>query len=208
MSRQGSAAVLASSRGEPVWAQTPGMALRTSLTHPLRIDEVPCSPQAPGVLGVTFCPGKCGDSVFGAPWKRDLDVDVQAIRSWGARLALTLIEQHELESLQVAGLGEAFKNAGIEWAHLPIRDLHVPDEGFHAIWLLHRAAAVQILRAGGKVLVHCRGGLGRAGTVACMLLIELGASPPEALARVRNARPGAVETQVQEHYVHTYKPAL
>ena len=43
---------------------------------------------------------------------------------------------------------------------------------------------------------HCRGGIGRAGTVASrLLLIELGAATPdEALRRVRKARPGAACT--------------
>ena len=45
---------------------------------------------------------------------------------------------------------------------------------------------------GGKVLIHCRGGLGRAGLVAALLLVEEGVSPPEAIRRVRAARPGAI----------------
>ena len=43
---------------------------RTSLTHPLQIAAIPLP--AGGVLGVTFCPGKKGDSLHGAPWDRDL----------------------------------------------------------------------------------------------------------------------------------------
>lgn len=55
------------------------------------------------------------------------------------------------------------------------------------------------------MLVHCRGGLGRAGTVAAALLIELGETPREALRKVRAARPGAVETRGQERYIAAYK---
>ena len=62
--------------------------------------------------------------------------------------------------------------------------------------------ARDILRRGGTVVSHCRGGIGRAGTVASRLLIELGAATPEeALRRVRKARPGAVETWEQEQHV-------
>jgi hypothetical protein len=37
----------------------------TSLTDPLRIAEVPAGT---GTIGITFCPGGQGDSVFGRPW--------------------------------------------------------------------------------------------------------------------------------------------
>ena len=70
------------------------------------------------------------------------------------------------------------------------------------------AAATSVLRAGGKVLVHCRGGLGRAGTVAYMLLIELGANYRDALRKVWAARPGSVETLKQERYLASYGPRL
>jgi len=57
--------------------------IRTSLTHPIRVDALPV---AGGLLGLTFCPGKHGDSLTGAPWARDLDMDLRALRDWGARL--------------------------------------------------------------------------------------------------------------------------
>ena len=50
------------------------------------------------------------------------------------------------------------------------------------------------LRDGFNVLVHCKGGLGRAGTIAARLLIELGMAPQMAVGVVRQARPGAIET--------------
>ena len=45
------------------------------------------------------------------------------------------------------------------------------------------------------------GGLGRAGTIASRLLIELGTAPNEAVAAVRSVRPGAIETSAQLEYV-------
>jgi hypothetical protein len=58
-----------------------------------------------------------------------------------------------------------------------------------------------ILRSGSDVLVHCRGGLGRAGTIAARLLVELGMKPATAIASVRAVRPGAIETSDQEKFV-------
>ena len=47
------------------------------------------------------------------------------------------------------------------------------------------------LRRRLDVLVHCRGGLGRAGTIAARLLIELGVEPAKAIEDVRAVRPGS-----------------
>ena len=176
---------------------------RTSLSHPLLIATIPVGA---GAVGVTFCPGKQGDSVFGAPWARDVGLDLDVIQLWGAAAVVTLVEEHELVSLGVPDLGERIVGRGLQWHHLPIADLKPPSPGFEAAW----PAAVAQLRAligdGGRVLVHCRGGLGRAGTVAACLLVELGDAPGNAIKRVRGARPNAIETPAQERYVLGYRP--
>ena len=51
------------------------------------------------------------------------------------------------------------------------------------------------------MLVYCRGGLRQAGTIAVRLLIELGMKPAIAIAKVREVRPAAIETQEQANYV-------
>ena len=131
-----------------------------------------------------------------------------AIKVWGPVHALTLMEDHELVTLHVRGLREGFQNRGIEWHHLPIVDLSAPDDAFHALWAESARPRWMHLRSGGRVLVHCRGGLGRAGTIATAILMELGADAQAALARVRRAGPGAVETPAQERYIAAYRPRL
>ncbi|WP_447909508.1 ADP-ribosylglycohydrolase family protein [Brevundimonas bullata] len=171
---------------------------RTSKTHPLQIDEVLC---LPGVLGLTFCPGKKGPSVFGAAWDRDLEIDVEAIRSWAASTVVTLVEARELDMLQVSGLGQAIAEAGIKWMHVPIEDLGVPDEAFERRWLAIGHLVREDLRNGRRVVIHCRGGRGRAGLVAARILVECGLEADEAITRVRHARPGSIETLAQENHV-------
>ena len=87
------------------------------------------------------------------------------------------------------------------WHHLPIVDVQPPDARFEAAWLTSGPRLNEVLRQGGRVLVHCRGGLGRAGTVSARLLVELGVAPQEAVTRVRTARPRAIETEAQLQYV-------
>ena len=134
---------------------------RTSIAHPLVIATLPIGQ---GAVGVTFCPGKCGDSVFGAPWQRDLDLDLNAVQDWGATAVLTLVESHELQLLGVPDLGTRIRQRGMHWHHLPIVDMQPPGALFEAAWpAVARQLRTQI-PAGQRVLVHCRGGLGRAGS--------------------------------------------
>jgi ADP-ribosyl-[dinitrogen reductase] hydrolase len=171
---------------------------RTSETDPLRIADLQSQG---GVIGVTLCPGKRGDSVFGQAWARDLATDVAAIAAWGATAVVTLIEEHEFELLGVEGLPEAVRGAGMAWHHLPITDVSAPDERFEQAWPVLWPRLKGRLSAGERVLVHCRGGLGRAGTIAALMLVECGESPATAIARVREVRPGAIETAAQERWV-------
>ena len=178
---------------------------RTSVTHPLRIDTLPVGN---GSLGITFCPGKKGDSAHGAPWARDLDLDMDSIEVWGAAAVVTLIEDHEFEMLSVRPLGEAVMARGIEWHHLPVRDLNYPTPETMACWQTLSPQLHQILECGGKVLVHCRGGLGRAGTLAALILIERGRTASDAIQEVRSVRRGAVETVEQERWLECHAQGL
>lgn len=177
-----------------------GPRVRTSASHPLRIDEVPAG-QSGGLIGITFCPGKCGSSLGGSRWQRDLGADLDVIALWRPAAVLTLIEDHEFDMLGVTQLGRQVQGRGIAWHHMPIVDVRPPDARFEAAWLTSGSDLLAILCAGARVLVHCRGGLGRAGTVAARLLVELGVSPTQAIERVRQARPGAIETEQQRDYV-------
>lgn len=157
---------------------------------------------------MTFCPGKRGPSVHGAAWARDLATDLTVIKEWGARSVVTLMESEELDLLGVSGLGDATRQAGMNWLHLPIRDGDVPDARFNMLWPDAAMALLQELSLGHRVVIHCRGGLGRTGLVTAMMLVESGETPQKALNRVRAARPGTIETHDQEMYLLSYLPVV
>ncbi len=169
---------------------------RTSQTHPLQIAEVRASPQH-GRIGITFCPGKHDRHAATGAWARDLGTDLDAVASWGARLVLTLVEPAELTALQVPNLGAEVQGRDMAWRHLPIADYSVPTEAFEQQWAIHGPEIRALLRSGADVLVHCKGGLGRAGMIAARLLAELGMPPEQAIRTVRRARQGAIETPSQ-----------
>ncbi len=173
---------------------------KTSLTHPLQIAAISAGADF-GRVGITFCPGKHDRNAKSGYWDRDLALDLDAIHDWGAAAVVTLMERKELALLRVERLGEEVRRRGMLWFHLPIVDVSTPDAAFERQWHAAGDELRTLLRGGRDVLVHCRGGLGRAGTIAARLLIELGAEPATAVRQVRAARPGAIETREQERYV-------
>lgn len=174
--------------------------VRTSATHPLRINTFTI-PWGTGKVGLTFCPGKKGDAIYGGAWNRDLEQDLAVIRAWGADAVVTLLEEHEFVLLGVPDLPEVMTKQPFQWFCLPIRDSDIPDERFEIAWPEVFRKVENILKMGGGVVIHCRGGLGRSGLVAARLLVEEGMTPDEAILLVRRVRPGAIETWEQESYV-------
>jgi hypothetical protein len=96
------------------------------------------------------------------------------------------MEPKELLLLRVQRIGEEVLRRDMLWFHLPIVDVCIPADGIE-----HRL----------DVVVHCRGDLGRAGTIAARLLVELGVEPTRAIKAVREVRPGAIETCEQTNFV-------
>jgi ADP-ribosyl-[dinitrogen reductase] hydrolase len=178
---------------------TDKLPVRTSITDPLRLDEV--TTPGGGLIGMTICPGKHQLNGATAHWERDLALDIARIAEWGAVAVVTLMESQELERFGVPEIGSVTEAQGMEWYHLPIRDVDVPEARFETLWTYagHRLRAH--LLAGRRILLHCRGGLGRTGTIAARLLVELGTGADAAVAFVRDARPGTIETSAQEAHV-------
>jgi hypothetical protein len=103
--------------------------------------------------------------------------------------------------LGVPDLPEMARRYGLRWYHLPIVDASIPDGDFEIAWQTVGVELREILLEGGKIVIHCRGGLGRTGMIAARLLVELGMEPEAAIKAVRKVRPGAIQTISQEEYV-------
>ncbi|MBA2341728.1 MAG: dual specificity protein phosphatase family protein [Pyrinomonadaceae bacterium] len=166
---------------------------RTSLSHPIRVDFVASDK-------LTFAPGKRHHGMTGN-WQRDLSLDLARLRDeYNASLLVSLIEEHEFESLQIKELRERAADYGIKVLWSPIRDISVPksiEEFAPTVQTI-----VDALRAGQTVVVHCMGGLGRTGlAAACALVAATELTPEEAILIVRRARPGAIQTFGQEEFV-------
>lgn len=94
---------------------------------------------------------------------------------------------------------------GIEAIHIPVRDFQPPT--LQQI-LRFVDATSSTLANGGRVGVHCTAGMGRTGTMLATYLVALGSTAEEAIARVRELRPGSIETTEQEEAIRAYEAYL
>ncbi|WP_260596609.1 cyclin-dependent kinase inhibitor 3 family protein [Sphingomonas endolithica] len=158
-----------------------------------------------GRIGISFCPGKWQATAMTGAWARDIEIDLDAVAEWGAAAVVTLVEEKELIALRVESMGMAVTSREMQWFHLPIPDVTAPGPSFEATWIDAGPALLKLLRSRRDVFVHCKGGLGRAGTIAARLLVELGVNPEQAIADVRAVRLGAIQVPEQEAYVRALR---
>lgn len=138
------------------------------------IDEIPL----PGGRGRLWL---CGKHVVGP------DPEA-ALERAGAATIVCLNEADELADRYPDYVAWLRRESAERRIWFPVPDLHAPPlaEVLPLLDNLHER-----LGAGGRLLVHCGAGIGRAGTVATLVLVGLGMGEDEALAHVAAHRPMA-----------------
>ncbi|MGG6242823.1 dual specificity protein phosphatase family protein [Nodosilinea sp. AN01ver1] len=175
----------------------------TSESLPLRVDFLPPDqlPQ-PGQLGLTIAPGR-NDEDSKAIWQRDLQADLARLKDhYGVERLVCLLDAAERRELGIPSLLEDAENLGIATDTLPIVDDALPTDLDQFTALVERILA--FTQVGGTVVVHCRGGGGRTGTVVAACLVKLGYSAEDAIAAVQRARLGALSVAAQRDFIHRF----
>lgn len=89
------------------------------------------------------------------------------------------------------------------YIYLPIHDGDLPNlDRLHAISRL----CADLAGREHAILIHCGLGLNRSALLAGLVLVELGMTPAQALARVRQRRPGALFNETFAGYLLSHTP--
>ncbi|MDX5893804.1 cyclin-dependent kinase inhibitor 3 family protein [Rubrobacter radiotolerans] len=179
--------------------------IRNSIDYPLYVNWIEQGP-ARDKLGMTLAPGVNAESSFGFRWERDLAVDLRHLRDiHKADYLVSLMEDFEYGQYGMDDFFRSARDAGIKVMHFSIVDVGVPED-----WEENRYVGMILdiknaLERNEKVVLHCRGGLGRTGTVAACTLVTFGYKAEEAIRITRDSRPGAIQTLEQERYVRSFE---
>jgi len=176
--------------------------MKTSASHPIRVDWL--STPWLGEVGLTFAPGKKQPDAATGAWDRDLPADVERLRhQFAAKHLVCLLEDPEFVALKIEGLAAAAQAAGIAFHRLPLRDGSVPGDPADVANMVSRIAGWAA--AGENVVIHCKGGLGRAGTIGGCVLRYSGQEAAAALKALTAARgPNCPETAQQRRFVEDF----
>ncbi len=127
----------------------------------------------------------------------DLRSDLAGLSRMGIGAVVSLTEQ-PLD-------GAALSDFGFRALHLPVPDFTAPTRG----QMREFVEFVDLcLGEGVAVVVHCGAGVGRTGTMLACYLVSRGESPAQAIGRVREARPGSIETPEQERSIAEYHKSV
>jgi protein-tyrosine phosphatase len=169
---------------------------KTSVESPIEAAHVATG--TPGKLLVGFAPGKKQTN----RWDRDVSADLTRLRdTFEVTHVACLIEDFEFEMLGMRDYAAKCGERGMMLHRYPIRDGGIGK--LDAVFTLSMML-LSALERGENVYVHCKGGLGRAGTIAaCVALLATPTlTAAEAIALVRAARsPQAIENVMQERFI-------
>ncbi|OZJ05883.1 hypothetical protein BZG36_00910 [Bifiguratus adelaidae] len=166
-------------------------------------------------FALSSCPGKkvrLNGPVKGrATIDRDINLDFDRIAALGVKSVICCLNDAELSYLNVPPAlyhAEAVRRH-IEVLRLPIIEGSCPPSVEDLDVTLERLMKRQDSEM--SVLAHCRGGVGRAGLVACCWLLKKGyfSAPDAAVRYVRSRRsPNAIETMKQIDFIVQYAAYL
>jgi len=155
-----------------------------------------------GKLGLCGCPGTLLDSdkqIIG------IENTLKIFKNHQIDIIVSLLETSELKLLGCDNLTKEIKLNNFVWFHFPITDFDIPTKNSLSELNLLLSELEKFLKKEKNIIIHCKAGLGRTGTIASLLLTQLGLSTKNAVHYIRKYRPGSIDTNEQKNFVLNWK---
>lgn len=133
-----------------------------------------------------------------------LQASLKTLQAAGADAVVTMMPDAELGEFKADALPAECAALGLAWFHLPVEDDCAPEAPFAAAFACHKAVLLARLAAGQTLAIHCRGGSGRTGLMAAILLLESGYAPSQVKALVQEVRPKALTLEPHVNYLNKH----
>ena len=156
-------------------------------------------------MTISSCPGYCKEN--GTSDERQ-STHLDVMQSLGVGQVVALTPDDELDRLGLADMPRRIIDSGIAWLQVPVVNFSTPEADQLDAFMAAMAEVKAKLDQGQHILVHCRGGTGRAGKVAAVMLIHYGIAPDDAITMIRQQREGCIQTEEQEQFVRDYIPMM
>ena len=92
-------------------------------------------------------------------------------------------------------------DAGLLNVHIPVEDMFPPSQSQIDVAM---SAMAKARDQNFGVAVHCAAGFGRTGTILACWFVRQGQPSQAAIAKIRDLRPGSIETDEQEDAVREF----
>ena len=156
-------------------------------------------------MTISSCPGYCKEN--GTSDERQ-STHLDVMQSLGVGQVVALTPDDELDRLGLADMPRRIIDSGIAWLQVPVVNFSTPEADQLDAFMAAMAEVKAKVDQGQHILVHCRGGTGRAGKVAAVMLIHYGIAPDDAITMIRQQREGCIQTEDQEQFVRDYIPMM
>src|SRR6266404_2521890 len=140
----------------------------------------------------------------GGDWLED---EIEGWRGADADAVASLLTKSEIDELGLTDESRLAHRHGLAFLSFPINDRSVPVSQGDTLDFVKQID--RLLTDGKNVVIHCRGGLGRAPLIAACLLASVGENPDIAFRRIGDARGTTVpEMPEQRDWVQNFALAL
>ena len=137
--------------------------------------------------------------------QRNLKDDMESLLRRGITHVMVLMEETEFRRYRVPGLLQEYSNYGLQVLHHALVDGSVPS--LHQLFLAVENIK-SVINGGGRLLVHCYGGLGRTCLVVAAFLMSIDPhmTPEYVIDLLREKRgPRAVQTVRQYNMIMEFR---